>query len=145
MHTHTWLCVVTALCETSIKPEKNYHTIGQTRGKSHKHCCRRRIDLISKNVTAQAYSGLRSDNHSPLWWTELGSEDIRCPEGPGPSLLPALPSIFLALQEELHFITNTLGPQEKVPRPRPQAVIGSAKYVPGFEKELCHSPSMRAS
>ena len=32
-----------------------------------------------------------------------------------------------------------------LPRARPQAVIVSAKYVPGFEEELCHSPSMRVS
>ena len=75
----------------------------------------------------------------------MGSEDIRCPEGPGPRPLPALPSIFWALEKELYFILNKMGPQKKLPRPRPQAVIVSAKYVSAFEKELCHSPYVRVS
>jgi hypothetical protein len=28
---------------------------------------------------------------------------------------------------------------------RPQAVTGSAKHVPGFQKELCHAPDMGTS
>ena len=65
-----------------------------------------------RNISDQAYSGLRTDKLSPLWWTDLGYEDTKCHEGPGPRPPPALPSIFLALEKELHYIINTLGPQE---------------------------------
>lgn len=37
-----------------------------------------------KNITDQAYGGLRTDNHSPIWQKELGSGDIKCPEGRAP-------------------------------------------------------------
>ena len=65
-----------------------------------------------KNITAQAYSGLRTDNHSPIWWKEMGSQVGKCPEGPDLRPLPALPSIFLALEKEFYFILNKLWPQE---------------------------------
>ena len=35
-------------------------------------------------VLDQAYSGLRTDNHSPIGWTELSSEDMKCPDVPEP-------------------------------------------------------------
>ena len=98
-----------------------------------------------ENITPQACSIHRTDNHSPIWWTELGSQVVKCSEGPGPRPLPAFTRIFLALDKDPYFILNTLEPQEKLPRPRPQTVIDSAKFVSGCDKELCHSPYMRAS
>ena len=63
----------------------------------------------------------------------FGFLSCKCPEGPGPRPLPALPSIFVALEKDLYFILNILGSKENLPRPRHQGVIISAKYVPGFE------------
>jgi len=36
-----------------------------------------------KNITDQAPSGLGTDNHSPFWWEELGSLDLKAelPQG----------------------------------------------------------------
>ena len=98
-----------------------------------------------KNITDQAYSGLRTDNHSLICCRKMGSQDINCLESPGTRSLPALPRIFLTLEKELYFILNTLGTQAKFPIPRPQVVIGSAKYVHEIEKELCHSLYMSSS
>lgn len=91
-----------------------------------------------KNITDQPYHGFRTENHSPVWWKELCSPNLKqpFPKGPDPRPLPALISIFLTSKKELYLIFNIPGPQGMLPRPRPQVVTGSAKHVPGFEKKL---------
>ena len=104
--------------------------------------------MFLKNISDQTSSGLGTDNHSPIWWEVVLSEsDSTPPKGPGPRPLPALPSVFLILEKAL-VLSLYPGPQGKLPRTqlsRPQAVTGSAKHVPGFQKELCPAPDMGTS
>ena len=99
--------------------------------------------VFLKNISDQTSNGLTTDNHSPIWWEVVLSEsDSTPPKGPSP-----LPSTFLVLEKAL-VLSLYPGPQGKLPRSqlsRPQAVTGSAKHAPGFQKELCHAPDIGAS
>ena len=71
----------------------------------------RKANLVYlKNIIHQVYSGLGTDNHSPIWWDLVFSEsEATPPKGPGPRPLPALPSMLLVLERELCFISIPQG------------------------------------
>lgn len=55
-----------------------------------------------KRITVWAHRGLGTDNHSPILWAELGSQDLKpkLPQGSGPRPLPSLLTVFLVLEKE---------------------------------------------
>lgn len=59
---------------------------------------------ISKRITVWVHRGLGTDNHSPILWAELGSQDLKpdLPQGSGPRPSPSLPRVFLVLEKELY-------------------------------------------
>lgn len=69
-----------------------------------------------KNSTGWAHSGLGTDNHSLIWWKELGSQDLKSwlPKDPGPKQLPALPTIVSpGFRGGAMFLLHTSWSQEK--------------------------------
>lgn len=108
--------------------------------------CRTRGTQVSQGITKNTLD-LGLITHSLMWQGEPSSQTLKLalPKCSSFKPLPAFQSLFLALEQDLCFLTKTPGPKEKLPRPRPQAVTGSEKPVPGFKKELCHSPYMRTS
>jgi hypothetical protein len=80
---------------------RNYHTMGQTQEESIKFMLVIGNTGYIRNITEQANSGLGTNNHSPTWWQELGSQDLTqpLPTGPGCRPLPAFPSIYPCFRE----------------------------------------------
>lgn len=120
---------------------RNYHTMRQTQEESNKTVLHKNSQYL-KSFTDEAYSGHGTDNHSPMcgksWVLRIWSNASPKAQAPDHYQLSQAYSW-------LYFILNTLGFQGKLPRPRPQAVIDSAKHVPGFEMGLCHSLYMKSS
>lgn len=87
-----------------------------------------------KSITDCAHSNLGTDNDSLVEWEELSSLNLKPRSHKALATGQALSSIFLALEKELCSFFIHQGLEEKIPRPWPQAVTGSAMLVPGFEK-----------
>lgn len=81
---------------------RNYHTIGQTQEESNKSFLFTGNTEHIRKITEQVYSGLGTDNYNPIWWQDLGSQDLKqlLPIGLGPRPLWAFPCILLSLEKE---------------------------------------------
>lgn len=83
------------------RASRNYHKMGWSSLKVNQAMLHKRNTGYLKSFIGQAHSSLGTDNYSPVWWEELGSQDPnpQLPWGPGSRTLLPLLSMFLTLDK----------------------------------------------